>query len=110
MDSPAAPYQPQHASSMKPRYNRLLKNAVTSAAMIALQIPSHSGAASVCVAYANGRRAATYSCDVERDSRGRVTFLQWQDGIASVKLGGWKRIDADCFAASEEPTYLICAQ
>jgi tetratricopeptide (TPR) repeat protein len=63
-----------------------------------------------CEAFSNGRLVATYNCDVVRDNSGGLTSLHWSDGTASINLGGWVRINADCFAASESPNWRICLQ
>lgn len=80
-----------------------------SAVVLVTSLPARAQASS-CDAYGDGRKVGTYSCTVRRDAGGRITFMQWQDGTASTSLGGWRRVNADCFAASEEPRYWMCAR
>ena len=60
-----------------------------------------------CTSRSGGQVVDRVACVVSRDGSGRVLTIQWQDGY--VGLGGWTRISARCFGATEQMSYVICA-
>ncbi len=60
-----------------------------------------------CTSSSGGQVVDRVACVVNRDGSGRVLTIQWQDGY--VGLGGWTRINARCFGASEQMSSVICA-
>ena len=85
---------------------------IQSILLLALTDAAHAQqgpASKPCTAYMNSQVVARYNCLASRDADDRINFIQWSDGTASTGLGGWMRSWNNCFSASEQPQWKICA-